>query len=227
MFLIVDTESTMESTAADFAAVVVDRKGNIESHFAALVLGEYDKKELFHNQDKKGTWAGSRLAARRAAYDDMLNDGSRVLMTPGAINARLVQMLVDFRPELTAYNLEFDMRISRATGINLTIFEKRFCLWQAAVGTVCKTKSYKRFVLQNHLFNPPTNSGSMSWRTDAEAVGGYANGGMGTEPHTSLEDITGWEIPILTEVVKTKNWRDKLTRYAWQHHQVKDHFKVA
>jgi len=94
------------------------------------------------------------------------------------------------------------------------------------MGNICGTKPYKNWVLQNHLFNAPTERGNMSYKTDAESVGGFIKGFQDKEPHTALEDITGWEIPILCAIVKRKAWRDRMRGYAWQDVQVRDHYEV-
>ena len=66
----------------------------------------------------------------------------------------------------------------------------------------------------------------MSFKTDAETVCGYIKGEFIGEPHTALEDARDFELPILTHILAKKDWRNKITPYDWNAHQVKDHFDV-
>lgn len=157
----------------------------------------------------------------------MLNAGSRMLASVTAINRWLEKAAAKYSPELFAYNLAFDVAKCGNTGIDLNIFPNRFCLWHAAAGNICQTKAYREFILNNHLFNTPTDKGNMTFRTDAEAVTGFLNGEMQTEPHTSLEDLLGFELPVFKHVLTKRGWRDKMTPYNWKAFQVKDHFKAA
>ena len=66
----------------------------------------------------------------------------------------------------------------------------------------------------------------MTFSTTAEAVTGYLRGEFTDEPHTSVEDIIGYEMPTLVHILKKKNWRDNIKPYNWRDHQVKDHFSA-
>jgi len=61
-------------------------------------------------------------------------------------------------------------------------------------------------------------------KTNAEVVCGFINNNLLTEPHTALEDARDFELPILTNIVKKKNWQQKIKGYNWTDFQVKDHF---
>ena len=50
-FLVVDTETTMNDTIADFGAVVVNRNGKILDSCATLVLDHFTKLPLFYDPD--------------------------------------------------------------------------------------------------------------------------------------------------------------------------------
>lgn len=226
-FLVVDTETTCDDTVADFAAVIVDRKGNIQTKMAVLVRGQYDTRDLFYIPNTNNGWSKSHAASKRVMYDSMLDTGSRIMASVSAINNWLHKAAGKYNPSLTAYNLSFDVEKSRNTGIDLDIFNSRFCLWQAAVGNICTRKSFRQFCLDNHRFNKPTDKGNMTFQTNAEVVAGYLSGNMTTEPHTALEDIIDFEIPILQHILKKHNWRSKITPYNYRNHQVKDHFKAV
>lgn len=225
-FAIIDTETTMNNTVADFAAIIVDRKGIIHNQCAVLVKGHYDKYELFHDKAANDIWGYEGLEKRKAAYLNMLNSGSRMLASVAAINKWLQQAIGKYNPELTAYNIAFDSEKCENTGIDLSGFKGKFCLWQAAVGNICNKKPYKQFVLNNHGFNNVTAKGNMTLKTNAEIVAGFISGDFKEEPHTALEDAKEFELPILVELLKKPKWRDNITPYNWREFQVKDHFQA-
>lgn len=225
-FAILDTETTMENTVADFALVICDRNGTIYNQCAVMVKGHYDQFELFHDKKANDIWGYAGLERRKANYVDMLNSGKRMLASPNAINSWIQQAIGKYNPMLTAYNLAFDLDKCKNTAIDLSAFSNQFCLWQAAVGNVCNTKQFKQFALDNHAFNKPTEFGNMTFQTNAEIVCGFINGEFIKEPHTALEDARDFEKPILCEIVKKKKWQDKITPYNWRAFQVKDHFAV-
>lgn len=225
-FLIVDVETTITDKVADFGAVICDRKGIIAAQCAVMVNDVYGVDPLYYNEQAGELWTKQSLAIRMARYNDMLVSGARMLASVSAINRWLEKACGKYDPELTAYNLPFDVSKCANTNIDLNMFSRRFCLWAASVGNICNTKGFKEFVLQNHRFNNPTDKGNMTFKTDAETVTGYLSGKMTDEPHTSLEDIIGYELPTLVHILKKKKWRENITPYAWSQHQVKDHFKA-
>jgi len=224
-FAILDTETTINDTVADFAIVICDRNGNIYNQCAVLVRSHYDAMELFHDKQSNDIWGYAGLQKRKAQYDAMLDSGNRMLASVTAINRWINQAIGKYNPTLTAYNLAFDQAKCANTGIDLSVFNNRFCLWQAAIGNICNTRKYKQFCLDNHLFNSPTKHGNMTFKTNAEVVCGYINNNLLIEPHTALEDARDFELPILTNIIKKRDWQSKITAHDWKLFQVKDHFK--
>jgi hypothetical protein len=223
-FCIIDSETTITDKVADFGAVICDRKGVIATKAAVMVRGVFGVDKLFYDKNAEGIWSQASVTRRTDNYNQMLENGQRIMASVSAINIWLAKAIALYNPTLTAYNLPFDNSKCNNTGIDLTGFSDRFDLWGAAVGNICKTKPYKQFVLDNHLFNTPTVKGNMTFSTTAEAVTGFLSGNMTDEPHTSVEDIIGYELPTLVHILKKKNWRDKVTPYNWREFQVKDHF---
>lgn len=223
-FAILDTETTIENTVADFAIIICDREGNIYNQCAVMVKDHYGKFELFHDKNANDIWGYAGLEKRKNNYVNMLNSGVRMLASVNAINKWIQQAIGKYNPTLTAYNLAFDIDKCKNTGIDLDGFANKFCLWQAAVGNVCNTKLYKQFILENHRFNKVTESGNMTFSTTAETVCGFIKGEYTDEPHTALEDARDFELPILVQILKKKKWQDKITPYNWRAFQVKDHF---
>ena len=132
-------------------------------------------------------------------------------------------------PYLTAYNLPFDLNKCANTEIDLSLFSKSFCLWSAAYDKWAHTRNYRLFILENHYFNKPTNLKNMTYQTNAEVMARFCTGVMlDDEPHTALEDVIFYEMPILLKLVnntKKSKWLNPQP-YNWRECQVKDNFKV-
>lgn len=226
-FLIIDTETTIENTVYDFGAVVCDRQGNIHHECAVIVAEEMSKTLFFDKSSKDEIWTISGLEKRTANYRQMLDSGTRMAASRNAINRWLEKVAAKYNPELTAYNLAFDLDKLQNTGIDVAMFDRRFCLWHAAAGNFADTKAYRKFILANHLFNAPTRLGNMTYKTNAEVMASFLAGEMlPAEPHTALEDAKFYELPILTELLKKRNWREKAKSYSWRDYQVRDNFTV-
>lgn len=232
-FLIVDTETTQDNLVADFGAVVVDRKGKIHAQCGVLLAGIFNNQKehpLFHDfGDSNSIWSKKGLPKRYAKYMRMIKSGSRMLASVAAVNRWLERVNGRFSPILTAYNLPFDTNKCQNTEIDLTIFNERFCLWAAAYSKWAKSKKFKDFVLQVHGFNTPTELGNMTYQTNAEIMTRFINGNpdLPDEPHTALEDVLYYELPILVEYLKNTKKADlfNIEPYNWREVQVKDHFR--
>ena len=227
-YCILDTETTIDNTVADIGIIICDKQGNIHKEMGVLIKGEFDAKSLFYDANSKDEiWTKRGLEKRMQNYVNMLNNGQRMIASVNAVNRWIDQAINQYNPILTAYNLAFDVDKCQNTGIDLTGFTDRFCLWQAANGHFADSKEYKRFVLNNHLFNAPTDKGNMTYKTNAEVMSSYlANEMLPPEPHTALEDSKFYELPILKAIVKKSKWRDKIKPYSWNDRQVKNHFTV-
>lgn len=225
-FLVVDSETSITDKVVDFGAVVCDRHGNIHAQCAVMIQSVFGVDDLFYDRNASGIWSQKSVSRRMDNYNAMLNNGSRMLASVAAVNRWLEKAAGKYNPTLTAYNLPFDSSKCANTGIDLNMFSARFCLWAAAVGMICSTKAYRQFVLDNHLFNAPTEKGNMTFSTTAEAVTGFLSGNMTAEPHTAIEDIIGYELPTLVHILKKRDWREKIQSYDWKKHQVKDHFEA-
>lgn len=231
-FLIIDTETTIGDKVADFGALVADRKGNIHARAAVLIRDFYLDKEkfpLFHDQSADPLWGQRNLPARYANYDAMLADGRRMLASVPAVNRWLAQVAVKYNPTATAYNKAFDWGKLSNSGIDTSVFPSSFCLWHAAASKYIKTKAFRQFVLDNHCFNPPTKHRNMSFLTNAEVMARFIlnNPELPDEPHTAIEDAEFYELPILLDIIKTRQKSDYLEAPAfnWRGVQVRDWFK--
>lgn len=234
-FLTIDTETTQDGLVADFAATITDRKGNLVNQCAVLVAGVYDKQDqhpLFHMHGDAGDlWSKAGLPKRYDRYNRMLANGTRMLASIPAINGWLAKANAAYSPILTAYNLAFDVDKCNNTAIDVTMFTKRFCLWHAAFSVFGTSKEYRRFVLQTHAFNPPTSHGNMTFKTNAETMARFVLGNpdLPDEPHTALEDIVDYELPILSALLSrrsVKKLMDESRPYNWRDIQVRDWFTI-
>lgn len=232
-FITIDTETTQSGKVADFAAVVSDRKGNIVTQCAVLVNGVFNNPDdkLFSARREDGSiFAPSKLEQRYKEYFQQLESGQRMLASVPAINRWLYRAIMQYDPILTAYNLAFDRDKCMKTGIDLTGFSEQFCLWYKAANHWGKTREYRNFILSNHLFNAPTDKGNMTYKTNAEVMSAFVQGGEYVkEPHTALEDILYFELPILNRLIKlysVKKLVEPPPAYDWKNYQVNQNYGV-
>lgn len=224
-FLIIDTETTITDKVFDFGAVVVDRNGNIQAQ-CAIIVKDFLGDDLFYDRNNK-LWSYENASKKKAAYSDMINNGTRMVASVNAINRWLEKVNAKYNPYLTAYNIGFDQSKCANSGIDLTIFGKSFCLWHLACQVYATKKQYKQFAMDNHYFGNRTEKGNMTIQTNAEKMAHYVTGRNNIEPHTAIEDAIYFELPILISILKKKGWKDKIgVAYNWKEYQLKDHYKA-
>ena len=232
-FLILDSETTVTDKVADLGLVVCDKQGNIEYDAGLLIreiFNDRDTHLLFHDATADPLWGKRNLPRRYKQYEDMLNDGRRMLASVAAVNRLLVKIRLKYNPVLTAYNLAFDTSKAANTGLDLTLFDQRFCLWHAAAQKWAGTRAYRQFALDNHLFGNRTAKGNMTVRTGADYMARFLLGdALPPEPHTALEDARDYELPILTALVKNTSPAIYMAppKYNWRDFQVRNAYKVA
>jgi hypothetical protein len=234
-FLVVDTETTQTDMVADFGATITDVKGNIITSCGVMVNGIFTDSEnhpLFFdsNLPSDALWSRDGADKRYKKYNDMVKSGSRMIASVNAINRWLEKANAQYKPILTAYNIGFDLQKCRNTAIDLDIFENKFDLMAIAQTLLINNKNFLKFCLENHCFNPPTKKRNMTFQMKAETVGSYVKGYFSDEPHTALEDIIDFEIPILKYILKRlsvkKILNSEYSAISWNNRQVKDYFRV-
>jgi hypothetical protein len=213
-FLLTDTETTNPhgedkiTTVADFAAIIVDRKGVIHKQIAVLVAGHFGKYKLFHDKNSADEiWTLAGLKRRNENYQQMLNSGDRMMASPAAINKWLDHL-----------------RQMQNTGISTSGFADIFCLWRASVNKVSNDKRYIE-----HCIRRKWLTAKLNFRTNAEAMAEYALGhALPPEPHTALEDCIDYELPILLWLVKNKSYKKySQDGYNWREWQLQNLVKPA
>ncbi len=223
-FLIIDTETTKTDKVFDFAAVICDRQGNVVNS-CAIIVKESAEDELFYDDKIGGIWGKAYANKKKENYGKMVETGSRIIASVNAINRWLEKANAKYNPTLTAYNIAFDQGKCLNTGIDLSIFANRFCLWHLACAVYAKTKKYRQFILDNHYIGNRTKFGNMSYKTNAEVMAHFITGNFSEEPHTALEDAQYYELPILISILKKKGYKDKIGQaYNWKDYQLKDNF---
>ena len=230
-FLIVDTETTQTNRVADFGAVVCDKQGNIHHEIGVLTGDFFSDREnhpLFHIYgDANDVFSKASLPARYARYEEMLQSGQRMLASVQAINRWLAKVQAKYNPELTAYNLAFDLDKCEKSGIVLDGFSTRWCLWHASAAKWGNSKAYLQFALDNHYFGNRTKGGHMGVQTKADRMAKFLHPHLPDEPHTALEDARDYERLILAALVK--NTPPSVYRnpppYVWRDYAVRDLFK--
>lgn len=226
-WLIVDVETTVDNKVFDFAAVVVDRKGVIHAQ-CAVIVHEFINHQLFYIPNEAGHWSKDWSIQKRKNYDMMLADGRRMVASVTAINRWLEKACGKYNPTLTAYNSAFDKEKCAGSGIDLTMFKNSFCLWHLACTIYAKSKAYRAFVLENHYFGNRTGYGNMTYKTNAEVMSHFIKGEFTEEPHTALEDIIGYELPIFQAIAAKKDWKKKIiVAYNWREFQLKNAFTAC
>jgi hypothetical protein len=228
-FLLLDTETTQDNLVADIGAIVVDKNGTIYNQMAVLTNGIFTDMEnhpLFFTSDKTGIWSKKGQDVRYQVYGNMVANGTRMLASVAAVNIWLTRVKEKYDPILTAYNLRFDQGKCANTGIDLTQFDKWFCLWHSSFNKWAHTKIYRNFALSVHAFNKPTELGNMSFKTNAETMARFVLGDptLEDEPHTALEDAIYYELPILTKLINSTKKKAYMNPkpFNWRNVQVKD-----
>ena len=213
--LIIDTETSMNQHVIDFAAVLVDNKGNVKTQCAVLVSDFFRKEELFYNRDI-GVFGRKNLNKRMKAYENMLKTDVRLLRSAKSIQNWLDMLNEHYQPSITAYNLRFDMDMCENSGIVLPK-QKTFCLWQESCQLFAKRRGYVAFCLNNNLLTPALN-----FSTSAETMFKYLSGNVDyIEPHTALEDILTCELHIFNAMKRQKK-AIKSIPYNWRNHRLRD-----
>ena len=205
ILLIVDTETTIIQTVADFGAVVVDLStATILEQTGVLLWDEFTSKELWYDKsvDDHEYWSRKNSKIRKKDYEGYIVAGWRTIGAQAWVNGWLIRMQEKYDPIVTAYNMGFDFAKCRNTKIDLGIFSERRCLWRE--GAKIAYPNDADYVDFCHARGYLTKAGAIS--TKADHVAHFLLQGnhdvYEKEPHTALEDARDYEFPVAMDLYK-------------------------
>ena len=205
ILLIVDTETTITQTVADFGAVVVDLSTTtILEQAGVLVWKQFGEKDLWYDShvDEEDYWSRRNSKLRNKKYEGYVDAGFRVVAAIAWINGWLIRMHEKYDPIVTAYNMGYDRTVCKNTNIDLGIFSEEKCLWRhAAEKTYPNDADYVDFC---HTKGYITPAGRISTKADhvAHFVLLQHLDRYDKEPHTALEDARDYEWPIAIDLLE-------------------------
>lgn len=206
-FLIIETQATIDGTVADFGAIVCDKAGMIHQECAVLVADEFEVKSLLHDEKAAGMWSLEGCDSRQRRYKEMLKIGERMLVSAVALNRWLGRIFAKYAPDLVAFDLACELDRLRETGVDVSVFARRFSLRDAAEAHFAQSEKYKAFVEDK-------STGNMTQESRLHAMASFVSGKMlPPVPNTAIEDVKFYALPILTAIVELKDWQ-KLVKYS-------------
>lgn len=218
--LVLDTESTITNKVYDFAFIVYNMQTHKIVYKFACLVHDNIKDELFYNYT--GFFSKNNLKIRHENYNRLFSIGHRCISNVNYINRLLIDIHKQYKPTLTAYNLNFDIRICQNSGIDFSLYNRRFCLWHSAVYIFAERLKFVKFCFKFKYLTPKLNL-----KTNAEVLSHYVTGEKIDEPHTAYEDILMCELPILQHCIAQKRagWKNP-PPYKWQNHSINEVFKT-
>ncbi len=182
-YMVLDTETVADARVPyDVAWIIVDRNGKVYERFNALTA------EVLQNETLRYLVRKDSFAKRKAFF--YLDENPAPLMPFERILCEAAYHLHVYNAVVVAYNAAFDVKV-------LNDYAKVLCgvpffdsdveiwdLWNMALNTVCDSKNYVRWCIDNGFI---TAKGNIS--CSAEAVYSYlSTNGEFEEDHTALSD---------------------------------------
>lgn len=195
-YAILSTVATERSAVGDFSLVVVDRDGVIRNECAVLVKEQYERFMVLKSDDISDPLQLVNLEARYNAYLDLLQTGNRMLASKKAINGWLGRCIETYNPKLVSYNLHLHAERCSKTGIDLSGFQSKYCLHEAAKTGICSSSEYKDFLQLRRTENREVAHENGAPATEVDAVIEFIKGKGFEVPSTALETIKDVDIPI-------------------------------
>lgn len=201
-FLIIETQATIDGTVADFGAIVCDKAGKIHQECAVLVADEFEMKSPLHDEKAAGTWSLEGRDIRQQRYKEKLKAGERMLASAVALNRWLGLTFAKYAPDLIAFDLACELDRLKKTGIYVSVFARRFSLRDAAEAHFAQSEKYKAFAEDK---SPNNITQESKLHTMASFVSDKM---LPPVPNTAIEDVKFYALPILTAIVKLKDWQN-------------------
>lgn len=222
--IILDTETAgnvMDKSSLrvyDFGFQVVDNNFNV------IAAHRYFVEEIFGDADLMNS---AYYARKLPQYYEAVEKGEVKVLSWLTIMHKFAAICKAYNvKEVWAFNAGFDRdATNRTTEVLSNGFRKIFvpygvewkCIQRAAVMTICNSRNYFKFAVENNLIS---KSGNV--RTTAQAIYAYITKDPSfKEAHTALEDVK-IETIILQKVKKQhKKIETKPSRYSWNYCQQK------
>lgn len=223
-YLLIDTETTKNGLVLDVGIKLIHGNKVISSH--GFIIGDvweqinFGNDELFNSskdKDKKQWYHKKYLDKRMQAYENMLKNGQRSLIS--------IEELADDLSEaerrgyiFSAYNAGFDKEKIEKT-LRIQIAMPIFCLWEASKNFLSakkkRLKSFKRFcfVTHNAFKNKIRVTPHLNAKTDCATVAIFFNvkDESYIHPHTAFEDLDS-ELGILLKLKGEKDAYNKVNK---------------
>lgn len=208
-FLGIDTETTKSGKVCDLGLVITDKKGRIHATHGILIDETSDEIPFWTNGSPD--WSYHKAKRNHKRNQKMYYDGERCRMTVKAVNNLLEFLLNTYNnPTIYAFNIAFDWKACKNTGIDLTIFPYRFDLMAVMKENVFSSPDYQKWAVENDYV---TERGNVKYSADAFAH--YIMPNLPPEPHTALEDVMNYEAILLAYVIQSLNLtRSKILGYS-------------
>ena len=205
-FLAIDTETTNEGMVLDVALCGYKSKKLVPIGSQGYVIKEvWDRclqGEDFLFCGGNGHFSRKSLDKRMAVYTKMLQTGKRKFISKEHLQT-LFDLYLGQDYVFTAYNNPFDIGKLQNTGI---VFPENFeqCdIWRTFQAYLQEhptlLKKYWTTAVQNHHHkNNVLVTAHLTVRTNADTAARFVLGdNIPPEPHTALEDVRLYEIPVL------------------------------
>lgn len=201
-YIVFDVETandTVDALVYDLGYAVVDKHGKIYKTASLIV------SDIFFNE--KDLMQSAYYSKKLPMYYYGIKCGTKKVVSLYTAREMLKKDIEDFKVEaILAYNAAFDKNALTKTQRYVTKSKYRFfipynvpiwCIWNMACNTICNTKGYINFCLDNGLMSAKGNI-----LTSAEAVYSYLTCNTKfEEEHTGLADVL-IEADIFAECVK-------------------------
>lgn len=217
-YLVLDTETANgleDPLVYDLGYAIIDKHGTIFKTESFIV------SDIFYQND---LMTSAYYARKIPMYYKDIKVGTRKVVNLYTARKILLDDIEEWRIEaVLAYNMAFDYRATTTTQRYETKSKYRYflpygvpiwCIWNMACHSICNTRQYVNFCLQN---GEVSNAGNI--KTSAETVYKFiTKNPQFTESHTALEDVL-IEAQIFVKCVKREgigSIHTKINRGCWR-----------
>lgn len=195
-YAILETVATNRDMVADIAIIICDGQGRVFNRVAVVV------KECY------GDFLSQNDLAQADFYDyaGKLNSGERVLASVVAVNHWIRQAFAKYNPELISWDLFLHLNRCAKTGIELSVFEQKICLFAVAQKILFSSTKFLKFSDLNGCAFDLKASGDCSG-VELMTVLKFFSEKEGEIEVAALEKARDAVMPVLCSLVRSKRWR--------------------